>query len=315
MRHTMFRMQAMDRIFTTVDEARSVAEKHDDLIQLENAVLTGDSKKVLQGIKNVNPEALEKFADRFLPSLYSENKDVHNRIAGNILSTALREAQSQARSGGNKNLFNAVGHLSQFLFGKDVPPEATRRESSPELDRERVSIANERQQMYDNRARGFQDDVVSTGERLLRKELSRGLDPNNALPDFMKKTIIDTAINQIGDAMDKDEAHLGTINNLWARASRAGFSKEAKARLVAAWIGRAKSLAGPTRRKLVTEAVRAASGKPDSDRETTTRRPRVRASGRGTEGKGSRPKSARQVDWHATSDLDILEGKATLKKK
>jgi hypothetical protein len=313
MRHTLFRMKAMDRVFTSVDEAKQVAEKHDDLIQLEAAVLSGESDKVIRGLKNINPEAMEKFAEKVLPALFTESREVHDRITGNVLSTALRVAQSQARSSGNKNLFNAVGHLSQFLFGKDVPPEATVKQSSPELDAQRQQLENEKQQMYDNQAKGFQSEVVSTGERLLRKELTKGLDPQNVLPDFVKESIVEAAIQKIGAAMDKDEAHLGVINNLWARAQRAGFSKDAKAKLVAAWFGRAKILAGPTRRKLVTSAVEKQTGKKVT--KDINRRKHIQTGGKpSSDAKGFRPKTARDVDWNQTSDLDILEGKATKRK-
>jgi hypothetical protein len=313
MRHTLFRMKAMDRVFTSVDEAKQVAAKHDDLIQLEAAVVGGEADKVIRGLKSMDATAMEKFAEAVLPALFQEARPVHDRITGNVLSTALRVAQQQARSSGNKNLYNAVGHLSQFLFGKDAPPEASRRQTSPEIEAEKERLNNERQQMYDAKARDFQTDVVSTGERLLRKELARGLDPQNVLPDFVKESIVESAIQKIGAAMDKDEAHLGTINQLWARAQRAGFSKEAKAKLVAAWFGRAKAIAGPTRRKLVASAVEKASGKPQRD---INRRRHVRTGGKGTsERQGFRPKSAREVDWSKTSDLDILTGKATARKR
>jgi hypothetical protein len=314
MRHTLFRMKAIDRIFPTVEEARSVAEKHDDLIQLEAAVLGGESDKVIRGLKNIDPDAMEKFAEQILPALFSEARPVHDRITANVLSTALRVAQRQARSSGNKNLYNAVGHMSQFLFGKDVPPEATRRESSPEIEAQKKELDAREQQMYDAQARGFQDDVTSTGERLLRKALVKGLDPNDALPDFVKESIVNAAIDKIGAAMDRDEAHLTVINNLWARAQRAGFDKTSKAKLVAAWFGRAKSLVGPTRRKLVQAAIEKQEGKgPTKD---VHRRRHIRTGGKGG-GKevGFKPKSAREVDWSKTSDLDILEGKATPRKR
>lgn len=314
MRHTLFRMKAMDRIFTTVDEARAVAEKHDDLLNLEAAVVQGEPDKILRGLKGIKPEAVEKFADEFLPALFKEHRETHDRITTNVLATALRVAQSQARSSGNKNLFNSVGHLSQFLFGKEVPPEVARSKQSPELEAEKQRLDNERQQMYESKARDFQTDVTGTGERLLRKELARGLDPDDVLPDFVKESIVEAAINKIGAAMDKDNAHIETMNQLWARAQRAGFSKEAKAKLVAAWYGRAKALVGPVRRRLVSQAVEKQQGK--TGQTQTTRRPHIRAA---TTGKGKhqgfRPKSAREVDWNQTSDLDILMGKATPRKR
>lgn len=314
MRHTLFRMKAIDRIFPTVEEARSVAEKHDDLIQLEAAVLGGEGDKVLRGLKNIDPDAMERFAEAVLPALFNESRQTHDRITANVLSTALRVAQRQARSSGNKNLWNAVGHISQFLFGKDAPPETTRRESSPELEAQRQALDDREQQMYDNQARGFQEDVTSTGNRLLRKALAKGLDPNDTLPDFVKDSIVKTAVDQVGSAMDKDEAHLSVINNLWARAQRAGFDKASKAKLIAAYMGRAKVLVGPTRRRLVQSAIDKQEGRgPDKD---VQRRRHIRAGGKGgSEGRGFKPKTARDVDWSKTSDLDILEGKATPRKR
>jgi hypothetical protein len=314
MRHTLFRMKAIDRIFPTVEEARSVAEKHDDLIQLEAAVLGGESDKVIRGLKNISPDAMEKFAEQVLPALFAEARPVHDRITSNVLSAALRTAQRQARSSGNKNLYNAVGHISQFLFGKDVPPEATRKESSPEIEAQKKALDDREQQMYDNQAKGFQADVLSTSERLLRKALTKGLDPNNALPDFVKESIVNAAVDRIGQAMDKDEAHLKVINDLWARAQKTGFSKEAKSKLIAAWIGRAKPLVGPTRRKLVQSAIEKQEGK--TSNKEVHRRKHIRTGGKGKpDAEGFRPKSAKDVDWTKTSDLDILEGKATQRKR
>lgn len=314
MRHTLFRMKRMDRIFTTVEEAEQTVEKHDDLLQLEDAVVKGEPDKVLRGLKAIRPEGLDQFADNFLPALYKDHREVHDRITTNLLSTALRVAQQQARSSGNKNLFHSVGHLSQFLFNSDTPPEVRKTAPSPELQAERDRFNQEKTQFFEAQAREFQGDVVQTGERLLRKEISRNLDPDDVLPDFIKKSIVDTALAEIGDALDKDDAHVQAMNALWQRSTKAGYSKDAKAKLVAAYLGRAKRLAGPIKRRLVKAAVAKQSGDSRGGR-NINRRPHIRQGGKGKSGKGFRPRTAREVDWNRTSDLDILEGKATPRRR
>jgi hypothetical protein len=314
MRHTIFRMKAMDRIFSSVDEAKQTVTKHDDLLQLEDAVINAEPDKVLRGLKNIKPEAVDQWADKFLPTLYKEHRETHDRITTNLLATALRVAETAARQQNNKNLYNSVGHLSQYLFGAEQPPEPKTTKPSPELEREREALNAERQEFFESQARDFSADVMSTGERLLRKEITRNLDPDNALPAFVRKSIVDNAYAEVGQALDKDEKHSQSMTELWQRANRSRYSKDAKAKLVAAYLSRAKQLVGPIKRRLVKEAVGEAADKKGRSNKRD-RRPYVRSKGKTRENPDWHPKSAKDVDWNRTSDLDILEGRAKPRRR
>lgn len=313
MRHTIFRMKAMDRIFSSVDEAQQTVAKHDDLLQLEDAVVNAEPDKVLRGLKNIRPEAVDQWAEQFLPALYKEHRATHDRITTNLLATALRVAENAARQQNNKNLFNSVGHLSQYLFGTEQVPQPKTMAPSPEVQRERQQLDAERQEFFESQARDFSADVMSTGERLLRKEITRNLDPDNALPAFVRKSIVDQVFVEVGTALDKDEKHSSAMTELWQKASRSRYSKDAKAKLVAAYLSRSKQLVGPIRRRLVSEAVGESSKK--AGKQQRDRRPYVRSKGKTRENPNWRPKTAKDVDWNRTSDLDILEGRAKPRRR
>jgi len=311
LRHDFFRVKAYDQIFTSVDEAKEVAEKYDGLVALEQVVASGNAGNFLNGLNNFSKPALQRLATDFLPALEKTDKTLHNKVAGGLLSNVLRAAQTQARSAGNKNLFHAAEHLAMFLWDKSEIPDSAPA-TSPEIEEQRRQLENRERSFFERQQTEFITDVKSTGERQLRKEVSRGLDPDDVLPEFVKDSILDKVMEDVDSAMSKDEQHIRNMNATWERASRNGHGKDFKNKLIQLYIGRARSLVGPIRRKLVTEAI-AKMSKPKGGAPGDTKNRKPVPGGRAP-GAGSGRPSPKDVDWSKTSDLDYLNRNVKTRK-
>jgi hypothetical protein len=302
LRHDFFRVKAFDKLFTSVDEATEVAQRYDGLVEMEKVVSSGNAKNFINGLGQYSKPALQKMANDFLPSLAEVDKDLHDKVAGNLLARVLKAAQAQGRSSGNKNLFHAASHLSMFLWDKEQIPEAAPT-TSPEIEEQRQALEQREKDFFDQRHTEFIGDVKSSGERQLRKEVSRGLDPDDVLPEFVKEAILDSAMDAIDEAMGKDEQHVRNMNTLWERAARQGHGKDFKNRLIQQYVSRARTLVGPIRRRLVGEAIAKINKKPGDASSST---PKKAVPGGKAPGADSRRPSPKDIDWSKTSDLDYL---------
>lgn len=302
LRHDFFRVKAFDKLFTSVDEAKEVAERFDGLVEVEKVVASGNAEKMIQGLGQYSKPALAKFAHDFLPNLFKQDKELHEQVAGDLFSRVLRSAQTQARSSGNKNLYHAAAHLSMYLWNKEQIPEVATR-TAPDLEIQRRELEEREQRFFTTRNNEFSQDVKSTGERQLRKEVSRGLDPDGVFPDFVVDSILDKVMSEVDYTMSTDEQHIKNMNVLWEKAARMGQGKDFKNRLIQQYISRARSLVGPIRRKLVSEAIAKINKKPGGASSATTKKV---VPGGGTPKAGAARPSPKDVDWSKTSDLDYL---------
>ena len=303
LRHDFFRVKAFDKLFTSVDEAKEVADRYDGLVEMEKVVASGNAKNFINGLGQYSKPALAKLANDFLPSLADIDKDLHDKIAGNLFAKVLKAAQAQGRSSGNKNLFHAASHLSMFIWDKEQIPDAAPT-TSPEIEEQRKALEQREKDFFDQRHTEFVGDVKASGERQLRKEVSRGLDPDDVLPEFVKDAILDKAMDAIDESMGKDEQHVRNMNSLWERAARQGHGKDFKNRLIQQYVSRARTLVGPIRRRLVGEAIAKLNKKPGDA--SGSKEPRKAVPGGKAPGADSRRPSPKDIDWSKTSDLDYL---------
>ncbi len=145
-------------------------------------------------------------------------------------------------------------------------------------------------------------------EKLLRKRVDKGLDPNDALTAFLKASVIDKTMRDVQELMDEDSRFNRAMDGLLDKARRGGYKNEFKTRMIGTFLGRATQLIGPIRKRYLRQAL----GKIDKG----TKPPMRRQVGEGSAGaKGGGEINASQIDFSQSSDMEILDGKATRKKK
>ncbi len=325
LRTSLFREHRFSQVFGSIEEATDAAARVEDFQEFEGSILEGDAKRFVGALAATNKQSLHKFVDNLLPALYEGDKDVYSKVTSKVLVNALGLAKQQgmaAIKGGDdkrgKNLVNSVHQLANLIWpslGGNLP-EFPEEKENPEVSN-KLKELEERERQFLQKAGGeFQKSVKGVSIKLARKKILAGLDPNNSLPDFVKDSIVDKTLREIGELMDSDPQHIASMQRLWQRAVKQGFPKELQAKLISTYLGRASQLIGPTRRKYLTQATgkpgAAASG--DDRNRPPLRKPVGQGATGGRQKTGTVP-SSEDIDWRKTTPMDVLKGKVTLKKR
>lgn len=309
-RKAIFQSREYETMFPTVDEAREAAQMVQDYNEYEQHIMSGDSAILFRSIVDSGeegPQVLEKFAMNLLPTIEKFSPDLKGRMLfpyiRNILLTAYKDGEATQ----NKNLALSVKHISKYLWNSfDLPdmPKAPKLEDNPEA----LRIARENETLRTQRAQEFQGEVISNGVSEFRKIVESSLVKEKDFSPIERRHLTDQIVRETRQALQRDAQYNRQINSLWRRAAQSGHSREAIPRIVATFLGGAKSTMPTIRARVVAGALKEKGITPAGvGRDTGGTRTSSPV-------KGGKVVSPKQIDYNRTSDLDILSDKVTLKK-
>ena len=213
----------------------------------------------------------------------------------------------------DENIQHAAQHASLFAFNdedyatgkKGIPffKEEVKTAKELELDKRETDFLN-------NRHYESLDRVDTNIKRVLLSKIEENLDPQKALSDFSRSKVIEETIKLVDEALVGDERHMRLVKSLWSKARKANYSPEAVKRITTAYLSRAMSLVPATRSKVLTRAI----GKPEAIKEKPGVKIVPTSSGKTPQQVVSRVIDPKTIDRRKTDDLDILEGRITLKR-
>lgn len=309
LKNAYFRADAYSELFPSIEDAREAQAKSDTLDQLENVIIKqGSSKELFDSIKESSPQALGKFVENLLPTLYNFDSKLFYKATEPITRQLLWSAKQHGLKTKDDNLVASTQHLANFLFGEsdvEQPKTARRVEDDPE----RAEFEKEKS-AFENRKRGeFLTDLNMRAGKDLVKIISDGLDPKNVMSDFLKQTITEKILDEVGSRLEKDTRHMSRMTALHNRAAKAGFPKAMTDQIASAYLSAAKLLIPAVRTEIKQKAM---SGKSSNNGNNSRRQIPSSGTSRGS----NLPKnlSSKQVDWSKTTDMDFLMDKVTLKK-
>jgi len=315
LREMYFREQEYTKAFPTVEDAKEAAEIVERFNSLDELVSSGkveDAADFFKFIKESDEGVHNKFAMNFLPALSKSDPDLHYQIltpvAQDLIQAVFAEGSRLGEEAG-KNLRNAALHFSQYYFndldvakGKKVARvEPVDDSAKQELDREREAFYAEK---YESSLQGVESRIGS----ILSKEIKKSLDPKgDTFNDFMLDTLTEKVLKSVDVATTKDTSHMARIASLWKQARKASYSKESTDRLVSAYLSRARQLLPEIKNKIRSDALS------NKSTEKSNATPRRDISGGGQQ-RFSVTTDPKKIDYHKTSDRDILDDKVTLRK-
>ena len=321
LRDMYFREAEYSKLFPTVDDAKEANENNTAFLSMREDIFQGNGSKLFSSIKEVNEKDLEKFSTTVLPTLFQVHPKAFWNAANPLVEDIARNMFAKGVKEGNESLQNAARHLSDYYFGNVEIAEGKKTsivkiEDNNEVIKEREKFDNERGNAFRG---GIETDIRSQLVSMIegkdpKTEKSR-LDPDSVFSPFIKNTIIDKIIEEMGTQLTSDKDHIRFMDSLWGKAKRNGRTDADKARIISAYLARAKSLIPSLRSKYVSEAlgqrVRISSGKKKII-ETSTSRRDGGTLGRGSNGK---PKdyNPKTINYSKTSDADILNDDITYK--
>jgi hypothetical protein len=295
-------------IFGGVEEARAAKENDKDFTFFSDKVTAGDAKAFLEVIKDAGKTDMGQFVSNFLPALKELDNNLYMETTAPLFVDILQNAYNDSTRAGNENLKNAVLHISQYLFNdhrfatgevklktKEKAPEESKEKD--ELKRERESLAMER---YTGTMTEIESNVSGKLEEFVNNDLPEGLN------EFTSNALVVRIIKEADQLLGKDLNHQHNMARLWKLAESTKYDFAAKQRIITAVMNRYKEVIPEIRRKNIALATKGTNVRTEPRREVTS----------GSRNSGKAPRrvvSAKEVDWHKTSDEDLFSGNATYK--
>ena len=309
--------------FPTVELADEALDKSNEFDQISDHLADGNIRGLLDTVASVSETSLTSVVDKFLPSLMQRDQALYLRAITPSLAQFVAQFFKHGTEKGDKNIQNAALIASEWIFDTEDYATGKKRYPNPqeaERDPERIKLNNEREQFLGTKLNDLRGTVVQTAETKLYSKIDEGLKGLSNLNDFTKNTIREKIYNEIGARLQADKTHMKLMDGIWGRARREQYDAPTwKPRLVTAYLARALALVPSVRAKVVGQALEhrksAVKAGSDQQRQQTIK---VTSKGSPSQQQNQRvtnrlPSDPKAIDRRKTSDLDILEGKITLK--
>jgi hypothetical protein len=321
LRDMYFREAEYSKLFPTVDDAKEANENNTAFNEIRESVFQGNGNKFFSAIKEVSEKDLEKFSTTVLSTLFQVHPQSFWRAANPLVEDIAKNMFEKGKKEGNESLQNAARYLSDYFFGNTEIAEGKKTsiikvEDDSGVKQEREKFDNEKSVVFKGTIEtDVRSQLVSLIEGKDSKTGKSRLDPDSVFSNFIRTTIIDRVIEDLGSQLTLDKDHIRYMDSLWNKAKQSGRTDADKARIISAYLARAKSLVPSLRSKYVSEALgqktRISSEKKEKIEEINSR-VSSGTQGRGSNGKekGYNPKS---INYSKTSDADILNDDITYK--
>lgn len=325
-----YRERQYSELFPTMEDARVAVENDEAFKTFRESALSGDLTDVLDAVREADPKSLDKIASTILPTLNKLSPELHWKASLPVLQGLVQAVYQEGMRYGDteqgNNLKNSAAHVAQFIFGNNFEDIVTGKRSlipQPEKRAEESPEAKQLKEMQATRASEFYtqtEQAIFTG--LEAKVMERGqhnklkIDPDGVMTDFMRDTVRDRIMIEVKKALEADPGHMRYMRSLWTKAKDAGYVGDWKSRIQSAYLERAKSLVPAIRARLVAEALGTTAAN-NNNKSATLKKVAARKEPGGS---GQVPNGApakldpKSIDWRKTSDMDIMNGTATLRK-
>src|SRR5258706_4303155 len=201
------------------------------------------------------PRVLEKFAMNLLPTIEKFSPDLRGKMIFPYVRSILIHAMQDGEATGNKNLALSVKHLSKYLWNSfEVPGEV--KQAKIEDNPEALKIARENQALRGQRANEFQGEVIASGVSEFKKTVEASFAKDTNFSPIEKRALVNQIVQLTREALHKDAGYNRQINSLWRRAAAAGHSRDSVPRIVATFLGGAKSTMPTIRARVVAGALK-----------------------------------------------------------
>lgn len=293
LKDVIFREREFSKVFGSVDDAQEAAEQVQTFSTMQESLMGGDIGSLLDAIAESDESSAVAIANNFLPALYERSKPLFAKVTEPVIKAMIRSTYSRAMNTGNKQLALACQYLSRDVFeNPDVMKATEFKEEAP--DPRRDEIKQEREKLEVQRYQTARGEVYNAVVNRLKKDIVGRLDPK--MSEFVRDATAQKILDELDSTLAKDKAHMAHLSSLYKKAQRVGYTSEAKSKIVAASLARAKTIL-----PAVVNKVKASGKKPVKKTEGTKQIPNQNAA-KTSQGRSPVKKLDRTV-----SDYDFIK--------
>jgi hypothetical protein len=269
-----YRDKQFTEILPTIKDAKAAVEKSEILDAFENDLLNGSTEKLLTGLKSSNPESLNKLIDNFMPTLAKVDNNAYFHIMGNVIRATIGSMIGEAKRLGEAGdpLQSAALLLNQFVFATSeyTPPAKLAKEK--EKDEREETLNKREQQLVQHRFNDARTSLGNKVENVLKATIEVNIDPKGSMTDYVKKTAIRDARENLAELIDNDTRFKTILDSLWERAFKSDFNQDSLNKIRSAYLSRAKTLLPQVIKKARNEALKGLGKRIQDDKEPETKR-------------------------------------------
>lgn len=305
LRGVLFREQEFTKIYHTIDDAKEASNLANTFIEFQKDIESGNAKTLLEATRELGKDSLKEFSSNFLPALAELDKDTYLEVVSPEFKRLLRAA---LRSD-NEDIRQSAKNLNYFLW-QTTDVEKDEGFTSKKADPREDKISQREKEIETREFTRFQSETVGVAVSRAKKIISNSLKDFN-LSNLTLNHLTDEIYKRTIKTLDGDVRYNGEITNKWKKAKADGYSTEGKESIINAFLSRAK-VAIPKHRQAVLAESKVSGNQPEKKKDAT------RISGSNSLGKSGQPVGkvdAKKIDWNATSERDLLDGKPPVLRK
>lgn len=289
-------------IFPTLDDAREAQEQVEQLQSLEQSIIDGSTDQILSRVKEHDSRAFRKVVDNYLPSLQKVDPAAHQHIVGGIVKNLISMMAAEGRRSDNDEFRKVALAINRFVFESDKFEPHKPLAGEEDADDEEVE---KNRQFIEERFNITKEDLQSSVDNVLNATITKYIDPNESLSDYVKKNAIRDAMDNLREVVDSDKSFRKTLDKLWMQAYQNNFRRDSVKKIKDAYLSKAKSVIAPVVKKARSEALKGMGRKVREEKELSgdSEKPRTYAKSK----RGSLPSNAK-----GQSKPSIPKGMTTL---
>lgn len=307
LKNIIFREQRYTSIYASVEDAEEAKDRNEAFSKLETDILDGNPKELFKAIEETDKNSLIKLAHNVLPALLEQDKELYSEVIALPIKRAIQQAYIQAKKAGNNNLMNSALYLDDFFFEGDGisndPKLSTSPKKSKEKDPEVERLEKERDEHAERIRSEFNDSVIESLRFKLGREITAAL-TQYEFDSYKRKNVARDIENEVNNILSADVRYQASVKSLYSQASSAKFSSDWKARIISAYLARAKAVLPIAKKKVIAEAT--------GRKEKPEEKKRLVPTNLSTQ--HHKQVTAKEIDRSKTSDRDVLDGRITLRK-
>lgn len=322
-RHVIAHEKEYRELFPSVEEAKETVEQLENFSSLQESLSSGkpeDIVNVLESISELGDDVISNFASNFLGGIKKVDQNLYFEVITPELVNMVKNTFNAGVRNENENLQAAAKVIALHLFGNmDVATGKAEVKIPSKSANKDEGLEREKKQFKSERYTTLYNDVVSDSNDKLDAMILDGFDTEKKLSKGMRDVIVEKTRKQISEILSADKVHSSRMTSLWRKAEASNYASSNKTKIISTYLGSAKDLIPKIRSKVRSEILgtRDRSSENSSNRDKSGRKDRVEPPNnvgggrtRQPSGKSLDPKS---INWRKTSDLDILNDRATLK--
>lgn len=242
----IYREQKYSELLPTINDAKEAVEKAQQLEQYETEFKSGSTESFLTKIRDTDKESYNKVVDNYLPTLFKIDQSAYYHTVGNVIKHTIISMIREATAKGDEDLSAGAAVLNKFIFGSDqftYPTRLSKEETvSDDAKKQEDELTKKRKEFTEKQFTIARDSLGTKVDNTIKATVDKFIDPNDVMPEFVKKHASREVIEGLEEAIKKDIKFKNIFDKLWKRAFDTDFNAESMDRIQKAYLSKAKTL-------------------------------------------------------------------------